>query len=63
MPEGDLSLPKSGYQRKEPRNFSQETCMKTLIFNLITKVVSMFSFFVRNDIKFVDNVYATNGCL
>ena len=61
MPDGGPSLLKSGFQRKDPRNFSQEIFMKTPTFSLTTKVVSMF--FVRNYTKFLDNVYNTNGCL
>ena len=44
MPDGGPSLPKSGFQRKDPRNFSQGIFMKTPTFSLITKVVSTFLF-------------------
>ena len=49
MPEGGPSLPKSGFLRKDPRSFSQETFMKRLTFNLITKVVSRFNLFFLSE--------------
>ena len=55
-----VRLPKKGSKKFLARNLYEETNIQ---FDYESGKYFYFIFLVGNDIKFLDNVYGTNGCL